>query len=195
MNSFGNIPKQYFTLFKNNAKYISENSKIKIGDIVDNVVLSISHSDDDEKGFNRIYPIICEYSPYIIRNGKDMTIVSFVSVVRFSNDDLFSFSIKCAKQLYKVNGIFAGVHYQKMMVIKNDKTPDMAAFSQDDLKLGFVLGDAAKRIKCKLLFTGNFVQRYPKKLLLKYMDKLVLEGDNEYKLFKYRAFNFGSIGV
>jgi hypothetical protein len=186
MDDLRNAPTAFSDLYRKSIRYMNGESDIAAGEEVDNVVMGVSHPDSGEAASEAVLAAILEYSPYVLRKGKALTVVSMVSLMKIFHDELFAYSIECAKKVLKADGeACIGLHYATMKVAKNPANPRMAGFSRKDLNLGFILPDEARQLGCRLVLTQSFATNYPASLFARYLKTISVEGDGDYRIYKH----------
>jgi hypothetical protein len=185
MEDLKNAPPAFNDLFRKSIRYMNGESDLHVGQTIDNVVMGVAHPDASEEESAKILAAILEYSPYVYRKGKGLTIVSMVSLMQIFHDELFAYSMDCAKSVMKAATVNIGLHYQPMRVEKNESYPRIAGFSRKDLNLGFVLPDVARELGCPLVLTQSFATNYPASLFARYLKTISIEGDGEYRIYQH----------
>jgi len=187
MDDMKNAPPAFNDLFRKSIRYMNGESDLHVGETIDNVVMGIGHPDASDEEAARILSAVLEYSPYVMRKGKGLTVVSMVSLMQIFHDELFAYSIDCAKRVMCAaeEKVSIGLHYATMNVGKNEANPRMAGFSRKDLNLGFIMPDIARELKHKLVLTQSFATNYPASLFARYLKTINVEGDGEYRIYQH----------
>lgn len=187
MDDMKNAPPAFNELFRKSIRYMNGESDLRVGETVDNVVMGIGHPDASDADSARILEAVFEYSPYVMRKGKGLTVVSMVSLMRIFHDDLFAYSIDCAKRVMEATAekVSIGLHYAPMKVGANETNPRMAGFSRKDLNLGFILPGVARELDHTLVLTQSFATNYPASLFARYLKTISVEGDGDYRIYQH----------
>lgn len=182
-----NAPHAFDELFKKDIAYMNGESDLHEGETVDNVVMGLSLDAPSDEAAAALVSAVREYTPYILRKGPGLFVVSMVSLMKIFHGDLFAYSMECAKRAMKSAEVRVGLHYAPMAVGKNEANPAMAGFSRRDLNLGFILPGVARELDCRLVLTQSFATNYPASLFARYLKTISVEGEGDFRIYQHGA--------